>query len=104
MGDAKRRGTREERVAKAIERIERLRPAAIVCNGCQAELRDVSPVPFVPIAGLDAVYVARCEACDAETLSAEGTPEALRALSEYMRTKTAPGDLVGANYARRSAP
>lgn len=102
MGDAKRRGTREERVAKAIERIERLRPAAIVCNGCKAELRDVTPIEFVPIAGLDAVYVARCETCDADTVSAEGTPEALRELAEFMRGKTAPGDLVGANYASRS--
>ncbi|MBC7172331.1 MAG: hypothetical protein H5U40_07900 [Polyangiaceae bacterium] len=102
MGEARRRGTREDRIAKAIERIEALRPAFIVCNGCAAELRDVFPLEIESAPGLDAVHYARCEACDAETLAAQGTPEALRVLADHLRSRTEIKDMVGGRYTTTS--
>jgi hypothetical protein len=37
MGQAKYRGTKDDRAAQAIARIEALKPKFIVCNNCQAE-------------------------------------------------------------------
>lgn len=82
----------------ARARLDALRPKAIVCNGCAAELTAIEQVEVAGIPGLDAVFVARCEACDAETLSAQGSPEALNTLAEHMRATTAPGNFVGARY------
>jgi len=102
MGEANRRGTRDDRIAKARERIEALRPEHIVCNGCSAELREVTAIEVQKAPGLDAVHFARCEACDAETFAAQGTPEALRMFAEFMKSRTAIGDFVGGQYTRAS--
>ncbi len=103
MGEARRRGTLEERIASARARADALRPAFIVCNGCAARLEDVARVDVAPMPGLDAVHVARCSACDAETYDAQGTPEALRAFAEFMRSQTTLGDFVGGRYARNAS-
>ncbi len=41
MGEAKRRGDQHARIAEALAKIDKLRPDAIVCNGCQAKLTEV---------------------------------------------------------------
>lgn len=78
MGQAKRRGSQEERVAQAQARIEATRPEKLICNGCKAEVSDLHPVSTRGLRGLQAIWVGQC-GCGQTTFSAVGEPQAVEA-------------------------
>lgn len=84
MGDAKRRGDFETRAANAKAKLDALRPAAIVCNVCKRALADVEQVELRPLKGLDAVFVATCADCKAETFVVLGTDDAVKTFRAFL--------------------
>lgn len=67
MGQAKNRGTFEERLNSAPPRLpksELLPPSYISCSQCSQRLINLVAVPQMVVSGLSAVYVASCEDCD----------------------------------------
>ena len=56
MGQAKQRGSQEERAKQAREKIEAMKPAMIICNACQAEITDVHAMDARGMPGIRAVF------------------------------------------------
>ena len=72
MGQAKLRGTPEQRKQAAIDKQLSLRPKHIICNHCQAELTEMDPIDVSELAGIDAAFVATCPHCSHDTYAIKG--------------------------------
>ena len=78
MGQAKQRGTVEQRIAQAQAKIEESRPEKLVCNGCGADVTSINPVSTRGLRGIDAIWVGQCD-CGQTTFAASGEPKAVDA-------------------------
>jgi hypothetical protein len=78
MGQAKNRGTKDQRIAQAQAKIEATRPEKLVCNGCNADVTAIHPVSTRGLRGIDAIWVGQCE-CGQTTFAASGEPQAVDA-------------------------
>ena len=56
MGQAKNRGSHQQRVEQAKARIDALRPAIIICNDCKSEITDIEVMDTRGIIGVDACF------------------------------------------------
>jgi hypothetical protein len=83
MGQAKRRGTLDDRIAQANARIEATRPEKLVCNGCGADVTTIHPVSTRGLSGIDAIWVGQCE-CGQTTFAASGDPRAVQAFFDAL--------------------
>jgi hypothetical protein len=101
MGQAKLRGTPEQRKQVAIERQLSLRPKYIVCNNCKAELADMQPIDVSGMRGIDAAFAAHCPHCDHDTYAIKGEPEAVAtmhmAIEDATGTESQSGVVPSAN-------
>lgn len=94
MGEAKRRGTQEERRIKAQSRIDALRPEKLMCNECDGETTDIQVLDARGIAGVDAVFGGQCPKCHSNILAVRGTPEGAEAvMSAFMAANGKIGTL-----------
>ena len=87
MGQAKRRGTLDDRIAQAHARIEATRPDKLVCNGCGADVSTIHPVSTRGLAGIDAIWVGQCD-CGQTTFAASGDPKAVQAFFDALGSDT----------------
>lgn len=78
MGQAKQRGTAEQRAAQAKAKIEATRPEKLVCNGCGADVTTIHPVSTRGLRGIEAIWVGQCD-CGQTTFAASGEPKAVEA-------------------------
>jgi hypothetical protein len=78
MGQAKQRGTAEQRVAQAQAKIAATRPEKLVCNGCGADVTTIHPVSTRGLRGIEAIWVGQCD-CGQTTFAASGEPKAVEA-------------------------
>lgn len=83
MGQAKRRGTLDDRIAQANARIEATRPEKLVCNGCGADVTTIHPVSTRGLPGIDAIWVGQCD-CGQTTFAASGDPRAVQAFFDAL--------------------
>lgn len=81
MGQAKNRGTLEQRVAQAQAKLVANKPEKLVCNGCGADVTQINPVSTRGLRGLEAIWVGQCE-CGQTTFAASGEPQAVQAFFE----------------------
>lgn len=87
MGQAKRRGTVEERIAQAQAKIEATRPDKLVCNGCGADVTTIHPVSTRGMPGVESIWVGQCD-CGQTTFAASGEPVAVQAFFDALSTDT----------------
>lgn len=78
MGQAKRRGTQEERIAQAQAKLLANKPEKLVCNSCGADVTQINPVNTRGLRGLESVWVGQCD-CGHTTFAASGEPKAVQA-------------------------
>jgi len=83
MGQAKRRGDIEQRIAQAQARIEATRPEKLVCNGCGADVTTIHPVSTRGLSGIEAIWVGQCD-CGQTTFAASGDPKAVQAFFDAL--------------------
>lgn len=98
MGQAKERGTREDRVAQAAAIADRLRPPEMKCNVCGTTLNDVSAQDTSALPGIHAAFGAHCTACGKDTWAVRGEPAAVRAF--YAALEKSAGASVHLGTAR----
>lgn len=67
MGQADSKADRENRLKKALAKIEALKPEHIVCKNCHAHLTDLVTLDSTQMEGIEAAFAARCELCNQET-------------------------------------
>lgn len=85
MGQAKLRGSREQRIANAIAKVEALRPKFLICNQCKGEITEIQTMDTRGVPGLDAAFAGICPTCNTPTFAMSGEPEAVAMMSEVMR-------------------
>jgi hypothetical protein len=83
MGQARRRGDLEQRIAQAQARIEATRPEKLVCNGCGADVATIHPVSTRGLSGIDAIWLGQCD-CGQTTFAATGDAEAVQAFFDAL--------------------
>jgi hypothetical protein len=94
MGQAKRRGSEEQRRAQAITAARVALPESVKCNECQADLTEIEPMNLRGMVGLRAAGLARC-GCGCVTWVVDGTSEAKEAFAEFMSAEHGDGLKVG---------
>lgn len=94
MGQAKQRGTKEQREAQAKAKIESLKPASIVCNHCKAEITEVHTMDTHGMRGIDAAFAGMCS-CGHTTWAIAGDPEAAAGLAASMEETMGQEVIVG---------
>lgn len=77
MGQAKSRGSHEQRIAEARARERAKFPESVKCNNCQADLTEIEPMDVRGIPGMRLAGGAVCQACNSTTWVLDGTEEGL---------------------------
>jgi len=101
MGQAKQRGSREERTAQAVARVETIKPKAIVCNHCKAEITDVHTMDVRGMRGIEGAFAGMCE-CGHTTWAVAGHPEAVAGLMESLHETTGGESILGSMPIKRN--
>lgn len=83
MGQAKQRGSRDQRIAEARAKIEATRPEKLVCNGCQGDVTDIHPVSTRGLRGIEAIWMGNCQ-CGQTTFAAAGEPTSVQAFFDAL--------------------
>ncbi len=87
MGQAKNRGSLEQRMAEAKARkaMERAKfPDTVDCNNCKAPLADIEPMDVRGIPGMRLAGSAYCEDCQSSTWVLDGTQGGLAAVTAML--------------------
>lgn len=84
MGQAKRRGTPEQRAAEAFERARRQFPETVTCNNCQAVLSEIEPMDVRRMEGLRLAGRAYCDACKHDTWVLDGDRDGLQLFQQFL--------------------
>ena len=95
MGQAKVEDDRATRVAKALAKIEALKPDHIVCNNCHAHLTDLVALDPHQMEGIEAAFAARCELCDQDTWALKGSANAVADVSADRESVTGGDSEIG---------
>jgi len=95
MGQAKQRGTTQERINAAKARIDSLRPKAIICNQCGHEITEIVDLNTHRMDGVDAAFAGLCQQCGRSTYAIKGRPEAVEALKRVMTEAMGEAPLMG---------
>lgn len=77
MGQAKQRGTKEQRVAQAQAKIEALRPEHLVCGSCKTAFTDFGAMDTRNMKGIHAGFGGICPSCGETVLAFSGEQEAV---------------------------
>lgn len=80
MGQAKRRGSLDQRISEAKGRIDALRPAAIICNDCKSEITEIEDMNIRGMIGIDAAFAGVCKQCNGTAYAIKGEPDSVEAL------------------------
>lgn len=77
MGQAKQRGTKDQRVAQAKATIDALRPEKLVCGSCNTGFTDFDSMSTRNMPGIHAAFGGICPSCGETVLSFSGEKEAV---------------------------
>lgn len=98
MGQAKQRGSQDERARQAQAKIEAMKPAMIVCNACEAEITDVHAMDVRGMPGIQAVFAGMCD-CGNTTHAMLGDPEAVADLVAAIESTSGEQAILGSQPA-----
>lgn len=84
MGQAKNRGTFEERAAASKANARALFPASVTCNHCKEQISEIESMDVRGIPGMRLAGGAICQSCTYTTWILDGTPEAVAAMQKIM--------------------
>ena len=101
MGQAKQRGSQEERVRQAQEKIEAMKPSMIVCNEGKAEITDVHAMDTRGMPGIRAVFAGMC-GCGSTTHAMLGDRDAVAELVEAMEATMGGQGILGSQIHKPS--
>ena len=102
MGQAKQRGSREERAKQAQEKIEAMKPAMIVCNACKAEITDIHAMNTRGMPGIQAVFAGMCS-CGNTTHALLGDRDEVADLVMAMEETIGEQGILGSQLYKPSA-
>lgn len=77
MGQAKQRGTKEQRIAQAQAKIGALRPEKLVCGACKTAFTDFDAMDTRNMTGIRAAFGGICPSCGETVLAFSGDQDAV---------------------------
>ncbi|WP_321810340.1 MULTISPECIES: hypothetical protein [unclassified Burkholderia] len=77
MGQAKQRGTKEQRIAQAQAKIEALRPEKLVCGACKTAFTDLDAMDTRNMTGIRAAFGGICPSCGETVFAFSGNQDAV---------------------------
>ncbi|KUZ02888.1 hypothetical protein WS50_18970 [Burkholderia territorii] len=77
MGQAKLRGTKEQRIAQAQAKIGALRPEKLVCGACKTAFTDFDAMDTRNMTGIRAAFGGICPSCGETVLAFSGEQDAV---------------------------
>jgi hypothetical protein len=77
MGQAKQRGTQEQRIAQAKAKIDALRPEKLVCGACKTAFNEFDALDTRNLPGIQAAFGGICPSCGETVLSFSGEKDAV---------------------------
>jgi hypothetical protein len=101
MGQAKRRGSTEERAALAIALIDSIKPKFIVCNNCEAEIADVHVMDSRGMIGITGAFAGICS-CGHTTWAMAGDPAAVASAMSSLRETMGAESILGTMLYQRT--
>ena len=84
MGEAKHRGTPEQRAAEAQQRVRRQFPDTVTCNNCKANLTEIKSMDVRGMEGMRLAGVAYCRTCEHETWVLDGDSAGLQLFQQFL--------------------
>lgn len=87
MGQAKSRGTFEERKAQAIARERAKFPESVKCNNCGHKLTEIHSMDVRGMEGMQLAGASICPECGHTTWTLGGTPEGLAVFQDYLSSQ-----------------
>lgn len=84
MGQAKLKGSFEQRKKQAVSAARAQFPPSVKCNNCGHELTEIQPMDVRKMPGMRLAGGAICSECSQTTWVLDGTPEALEQLQNVM--------------------
>jgi hypothetical protein len=100
MGEAKRRGTFEQRQAEAVAALRKQFPDHVSCNNCKADLTEIQPMDVRELQGMHLAGAAHCATCEHVTWVLDGTPEGLGMFRSWLDSEHG-AEAVSAGVAKR---
>ncbi|MEI7429977.1 MAG: hypothetical protein WCL27_05930 [Betaproteobacteria bacterium] len=95
MGQAKQRGSLEQRIFAAKDRVEAMKPKSLICNDCKAEITEIQVMDTKGADGIDAAYAGICPACNSSTYAVRGRRESVEAFMMGMAKASGEVPLLG---------
>ncbi len=95
MGQARIRGTQEERAAQAKKAARAQFPATVKCNNCEAEIAEIEPLDVRGMVGMRLAAAAVCQSCSSTTWVLDGTPEAMAQMQAFLNEEHGTEAKVG---------
>jgi hypothetical protein len=77
MGQAKQRGSKDERVAQAKAKIDALRPEKPVCGSCKTSFTNFESIGTRNMPGIHAAFGGVCPSCGETVLAFSGEKQAV---------------------------
>ncbi|SAK70318.1 hypothetical protein AWB82_04211 [Caballeronia glebae] len=77
MGQAKQRGTKDERIALAKAKMDALRPEKLVCGACKTAFSDFDAMDTRNMKGIHAAFGGTCPSCGETVLAFSGDKDAV---------------------------
>lgn len=77
MGEAKRRGTKDQRIAQAQVKIAALRPDKLVCGSCKTAFSEFEAMDTRNMRGIDGAFGGICPSCGETVLAFSGDSDAV---------------------------
>ncbi len=77
MGQAKQRGSKDQRIAQAKAKIDALRPEKLVCGSCKTAFNDFAAISTRNMPGIHAAFGGVCPSCGETVLAFSGEKEAV---------------------------
>lgn len=77
VGQAKQRGTKEQRVAQAHAKLTALRPETLVCGSCKTAFAEFEALGTRGLAGIDAAFGGPCPTCGESVVAFKGDSDAV---------------------------
>jgi len=96
IGQARQRGSLEQRVADAQARRDAKRPKSITCNDCKGEITEIQEMDTTGMAGIDAAFAGICPACKCSTYAVRGKRKSVEAFMLAMAKASGEVPLLGA--------
>jgi transcription elongation factor Elf1 len=84
MGQAKQRGSKEDRILQVKAKLDAIRPSTLTCNSCQAEITEIKDGNTRGMPGIDGIFLGKCPKCGNITQAVVGTKDAVAAYSKFM--------------------